>query len=800
MSRHLPSPAPIALAVALILAHAPSSHAQTPGAAASRAAVSFHIEAKPLGQALNDWAMQARVQLIVQPALVKDKSAPAVSGSMTPQQALQSLLKDSGLVGLQEGSAFVIQAVPVGQVDGDQALPVVQVSASAAMGSAQARERGYRVKRSTASGFREQAVLDTPFSVSVVSAEVMQDQQAKSLLDVTKNDASVSAASNPLFFDRVNVRGFNLSVDAIYRDGLSINDQGAISLENKAAIEIVKGLSALRYGFTSPGGVVNYVLKRPTAQPLSRVTVSANEHGGMGVHGDWSRRFGEQEQVGVRINMASEKLRNHIDAYHGNKRFFSSIVEWQVTSSLLLEAELEHQKREALSVSNARTSWWSSLASARAAFPSLTPETHAWQSWAREPNEQTYYTARAQYRLTDGWTAKLALQRAELKRDQRSVSASSTQPNGNYSTYLYYAPDQERNNTAWQAVVEGDFKTGGLTHEVAFGHDAVKRDQTWPDAFYAVIGTGNLYSDAQIADPHAVTGASALRSRTRQSAFFLTDTIGLTDWMKVFGGLRRTDLETFSGNAAGKLTKTYDRGTTTPTVGVVFKPLADLSIYASHAEGIQQGGQAPVDTNNRNEIMGPLKSSQEEVGLKYELPGGALLTAAVFQIDKGLEYTNASNFYVQDGSQVHKGIEASVNGMLTPKLRVIAGAAYLRAKVEKTSNLSILGKRPQGVPDWQANLFVDGNLSSLLPGLFANGGVYYSGAKAIDTANTWMAESYARIDLGLRYVQAWSDERSVTYRLNIDNVTDKRYLTNTSGGALEFGLPRTVKVSATVDF
>jgi iron complex outermembrane recepter protein len=112
----------------------------------------------------------------------------------------------------------------------------------------------------------------------------------------------------------------------------------------------------------------------------------------------------------------------------------------------------------------------------------------------------------------------------------------------------------------------------------------------------------------------------------------------------------------------------------------------------------------------------------------------------------------------------------------------------------------ILDKRPQGIPEWQANLFADYDLSALTPGLFANGGLYYSGDKAVDIENTWMADSYTRVDAGLRYVQMLSDKKSVVYRLNIENLTDKVYLANTSGGQLLFGAPRTARASVTFNF
>lgn len=675
-------------------------------------------------------------------------------------------------------------------------MPEVAVTAQAET----SREQGYRPKRSSASGFREKSLLETPFSVNAISAEVIQDQQAKSLVDVIKNDPSVTLASDPMWFDRVTVRGFFLSVDAIKRDGLSINDQGTIALDNKAAVEVSKGLSGLRYGLTSPGGVINYVVKRPAATPVSRATVNASGDGGAGVSADLSRRFGEQQQFGVRINAAAEELRNHIDAFDGDRKFFSGAFDWQATDRLLLEFDVEHQDSTRSEPGTPNVRWWNSLAEARAAYPQIDANTFTGQEWATAPNRQTYYSGRAQYQLNDQWKATVSALRSSLRRGQSSVSPRATRPDGEYRTSLYYSPDQERNNTTWQLVIEGDVRTGSLSHEIAFGLDTVRRDMIFGDGFSGDIGSGNLFTPRPLTQPAPAVGASYLAIRTDQQSAFVTDTVTLPGGVQVFGGVRRTALDIYSGDQTGAMSKVYNKMAAVPSAGVLYKPVAGVSVYASYAEGIEQGGTAPQDAVNRNEVMKPLESRQFELGTKVELGRGALLTAALFRIDKGLEYLNSANTYVQDGSQVHQGAEMTLAGQLGQRLRLLAGAAYLKASVRETANTALIGKRPQGVPQWQANLFADYDLQALLAGLSVNGGLYYGGKKAIDAANTWMADDYVRLDAGVRYSHTLADGKLATLRLGIENLTDKRYLANTNGAALTFGAPRTVKASLAFDF
>ncbi len=812
------TPAPLALAatiaIALAMVFAPQAHAQS-GATTAAAPIALNIPAQPLAQALNELARQANLQMTFPAALVAGKQAPAVAGQMTARQALERMLAGSGLTASVSGNAVVVREAPA-QRSGEATLPAVRVTSSVELPLPARQEHGYRVRSSSVSGFREQDVLDTPFSTTTISAEVIADQQARSLASVIKNDPSVSLAGDPHWFERVNVRGFYLSTDAVYRDGLSINDQGSIALENKAAVEVNKGLSALRYGVTSPGGTLNYVVKRPTDEPLRMVRLSADDNGAYGVHADLGGRFGEGRQFGYRINAAAEELRSHVDAFKGDKQFISGFFDWQVNDELTLELDVEHQRMEKLSVGEPALYWWGfgedavAVAAAQAAFPRLSPQTYISQPWAVEPNEQTYVVARASYQINDNWKAGLSAHRSKLWRDQNSSGLwDVVSSNGNYEASIYYAPDQERNNTAYQLVFQGDVRQGSMRHELSFGYDYVQRDMTYPDGVYQSIGFSNLFYPVGLPRPPvgpADAGLSYLANRSRQQSWFLTDNFIIHDQWRVFGGLRHTQIKQFgAGSAIDSINKRYDKSAVNPALGLVYKPVPQGSIYLSYAEGIEQGGvvNGPTYTNN-GEQLPPLASHQYEIGLKWEIGGDAMLSAALFEIDKGLEIDrdngNGTRTRIQDGRQVHRGLEITASGQFTPKLRVIAGLAYLDPEIQKTSNTALIGKRPQGAPDWQANLFADYSMNEWLHGLSVNGGVYYGGTKAIDPANLWMADSYARLDAGVRYARKLSSGQKLTYRLNVENLTDKRYLASTTWGSLQFGAPRTVRVSASINF
>ncbi len=661
--------------------------------------------------------------------------------------------------------------------------------------------KDFRLANSTATGFRSQPVKDTPFSVASFSSDFMDDIQARTLLDVTRNDPSVTPSADPLWFDRILVRGFNLSVNAVFRDGLGINDQGTIALDNKEAIEITKGLSSTRQGVTSPGGTINYVLKRPLDTPLTSISTFGDSFGGFGQSADISRRFGEDGRFGARFNFAAEEIRSFVDEVEGDRVFASGAFDWRVSDQLLLEFETEYQHKEIHSARGPALNSFGSTAEAQAFLPLLGPEIRITQPWAVEPNEQLYYSGRATYEFNDDWRLRLSAHRSELTRDQLGLSAANIQPNGDYVIRYFFDPDQERNNTAVLAVIEGDVRTGSVLHELAFGYDYVRRDLIFGNGFSGAIGSGNLFNDVVIPKPSIAVGSPFLAFRSNQHSVFLTDTAKFSDWLEVFGGARLTRFQNLDGTGGTGLQETYDKDVIIPTGGIVIKPLSSLSLYASYAEGIEEGGIAPITTANANEVFDPLMSEQIEVGAKWEVSEGALLTVAVFEIDKGLEFIDpATNLYVQDGRQVHRGIEATLSGRVSEQLRLIAGAAWLDAEIQRTSNTAIIGKSPQGVPEWQANLYADYDLGDYVEGLSVNAGLYYTGEKPVDRLNTFMADDYVRLDLGLRYEHSLGSSSLATWRFSLENVTDEEYVENTQFGSLVFGSPIAARLSFSVEF
>lgn len=234
-----------------------------------------------------------------------------------------------------------------------------------------------------------------------------------------------------------------------------------------------------------------------------------------------------------------------------------------------------------------------------------------------------------------------------------------------------------------------------------------------------------------------------------------------------------------------------------PAVALMYKPTAGSLIYANYAEGLEPGGTAPDNASNAGQIMSPLVTSQYEIGAKLQT-SRLTLTAAVFNMQRPLQFVDASNVWVQDGDQVHRGVELLATGLLTRDLRIVAGTMFLDSEQQNTGNPATDGKQVPGVPQWTANVFLDYAIRAV-PGLFVNFGAYYTSKQYFDLQNLQSIPAWVRFDIGARY-ETVIGGKNTSFLVAVENVANESYWQSALGQALTLGDPLTVKATARVSF
>ena len=668
-------------------------------------------------------------------------------------------------------------------------------------------------ERASVGGFADMPIIDTPASISALSREQLQDLSIRSASEAVAYDASVGDAYNAVgYAEQFSVRGFMLNNNSGYRkDGFAIPADTQIPLENKERLELLKGVAGMQAGLAAPGGILNFVTKRPTDAPLRSVTLEARERGTLYGAVDLGGRF-EDRRFGYRINAAAERLRSYIDGADGKRQFASSAFDWQITPNARLELDMDFQHKEQVTAPGYQLIRGVALPANVSAKTLLNA-----QPWTKPVDtDSANLGLRFDYRINADWRATVAANKHWFKRDDFTAfpygcsnEGEGFYPgycsNGDYDVYDYQSTGERKTPFGVQAMVQGRFATGSLQHVLSFGAGQAERHNRYGDYVYDYAGSSNIYNN-QVVDPapgSPATGPVSERFSERERGLFVQDIVTLTPGLALHAGLRYTRIDS-TQLPEPELGWTSSRASfVLPSVSLVYSLAPSWNVYGTVAHGLDAGGVAEMETTNQNEDLGPNRSKQFELGTKGSINGVAL-TAALFQITRGYEFNqdnpDGSVTFVRKGDQRHRGFELAAqksSGALAYGATLMA----LRAKADGTGEAAYDGKRVTNVPELKTMLWADYAVPAV-PGLKVSGQWQYAGAKVFDPENTVEVPGYHVFGLGAAYGLKMG-ATNVTLRARIDNLADKFYwrdVTQQLGGYLLPGAPRTVRLSAQFDF
>ena len=789
------------------------AHAQAAATAlpAGDAVRTFNVPAGPLDAALDRFARSAGVNFSYDSALIAGLTTKGLNGSYSIAAGLSALLTGSGVEAVpRPGGGYALRKVPEaaraasagGQSETTLAAVSVRASAEALPGELPPPYAGGQVARGGRVGILgNKDVLETPFSQTSYTAEHIKDTQALRLGDVLDSSPSIQRVggrfySNDGYFIRgFSVFGQDISYDGLY--GLSNVRQNAI--EGIERVELLKGPSALLNGVPpngAIGGNVNLVPKRALDTPITQATLSYLSDSTFGGHVDLGRRFGEGNAFGVRVNLAHRAGNTPYD-YNKEKASLASIALDYRGDKLRLYANLnyEYQHMDAPIFSNWRP------ANASVPVPRAPDaRTNPSPPWTFTETERSYHVVRAEYDLSEHWTASLAhgwndvneTQLVAYGRTLINAAGDVTEPTANR-----FIPTQ-RDNSATDFKLSGHLQTGAVSHQVALGVYRSVQDSDYTLKLVGGKGSiSNIYNLTYNYPLPSFVGVAGTRSRTRavQDGTAVSDILGFfDDRLQLTVGARHQSLRS-EDLLTG--TTSYDKSATTPAVAVLGRVTDRLSVYANYIEGLTQAPTPPATAANFQQIFSPAKSKQKEVGVKFEADR-LMTTVSLFEITQPSGTTAPStNVFSLNGEQRNRGIEIEAYGELVRGLRLLGGVTYLDPKLIKTQNGSNDGKLAPNVSQRAASLGAEWDIPGV-NGLTATGRVVHNSSRYLDAANTWEMPGWTRIDIGARYSTRLGGN-AVTYRGGITNLLDKNYWESANSG-LVLGPPRMFSLSATVDF
>ena len=642
-------------------------------------------------------------------------------------------------------------------------------------------------------------VMDVPFRQTNITQKAISqyDDGANPLPNALLMSPSVRTSTSTMYND-YSIRGFQMNAYQFKVNGVP----GMFSQTNMPAnfverIEVISGPAIGIHGTTnseSAGGSVNLVTKK-AEYGKERITYkqTINGRGALGEIFDIGKRFGKNEQWGVRINAENIQGKTAIEREKLTTRdFYVNLDHAGAKSTTNLFAGYRYTKNEE--------------GQRYFAFDGTGANAYTGNRLPDPPNGKRNYSFSGQQITVSTWTAVLNHEQKLSENWKAFLNAGHSYNLGSgyvqTSASRLYMLDEAghfRNtlsaekyalrNSYVQLGVQGTFHIGQVKNDVVLAVD-----RNWYRAYWGyrangiINGAPGFQSFGSMAGnlsdgvtsltknyPYSAVTGPIKTGMTRYSGISVTDTLEYGK-ASVLLGIHHHSVDVTSYNkATGAATSNVHSSANAPTYGIVYKPTEEVSLYANHSQSFDKGAVVGGGRMNTGVMLSPAKTKQNEIGVKYR-KNGISTGLSLFQIeqDRSMDVTYGSDpkpTTVMEGKNKLKGIELSVSGQVTPKWTLTGGLMHLAT--EQKTNTAYNGKDVAGVADWSAMLAAeytaDAKTSAFLRMVYSGKAPIYANA-----SNQLDVPAYVTVDLGATYKTTLGTVPT-TFSLTAYNVLDKRY-------------------------
>ena len=644
-------------------------------------------------------------------------------------------------------------------------------------------------------------LVETPLSVSVINSDLLDTWNAGKLTEAMRYVPGIQAEPFGIEprFTNIRIRGFDAATSGIFRDGLALRNPGfavSYNLEPWGAerIEIPRGPSSVLFGQGSPGGLVNYVSKRPEASSIREIEVEAGNFSRFQTQFDFGGAFDSDAVYQYRLTGLVRDADTQIDFVEEDRIYIAPALTWKPSEATKLTLLTSYQQ------DNTRNSQ---------ALPkpgTLTPNPNGVvpiNRFTGEPDfdevDRTEYSIgyELEYVVNQSVTLRQNFRYNYVDLDDSVVFSNGIEPDlrtifrgafGNFGELDGFALDN-------QALVT--FESDAISHTVLAGIDYQYTDARSTQSF------GGAPS-IDIFDP--VYGAEVVLPapfkdddiELRQLGLYLQDQVRIGDsWIVNLAGRFDFAKSKTSSRLFDSTTETDDDEFTF-RAGFGYEFDSGLVPYASYSESFLPSAGTDQDGN----AFAPETGRQYELGVKYQ-PGGArdiFLALAVFDLERDnvVEFDPATFLPVQIGRAQSRGLEAEFVASLDSGFDIFANYTYLDTEVLDSANSEIVGNRFTQIPEHILSVWADYSFDAgVLEGLLIGAGVRHQGSNFGDAANTVRVPSFTIIDAAVHY-----DWQRFRFGLNVQNLADEEYAATcfqrSGADFCTFGEARTVR--ATVNY
>lgn len=633
----------------------------------------------------------------------------------------------------------------------------------------------------------DQSILEIPQAVTVLTRKQIDNQSPQSVGQALRYTAGVlSEIDASTRYDSFFLRGFGgfgTSTQFVsFLDGLRLPKgqafgQASIDPFLLDRIDILKGPSALMYGQSSPGGLVNLVSRKP--------------NGSTG--GSAKLEYGSNNRLQLSVEQQGTLDKSDTLQYN--------------VAAVALDADSRYDDVEEKSFSIASNLVWVASPNTRFSlggflgtdpeggyFNSIYPTSLA-PEYADElsrdlnigdPDFDSYdrtqwgVYADVEHALSHNATVKSKLRFSHVDSKLAGIQMAGSISNTGVIPRVAAKSDEDINSLSWDTNFEYLLETGNISHQLLTGIDVWRNDSDWR---YQIGSASSLDVNAPVYDGGGVGTFATYTDNTqvaKQVGVYASDQMSFGNLEAVFGA-RYDWVNTKTNNKLTNTVSEQDSNSASYRAALLYGFDSGVTPYISYSTSFQP--TIGVDASGNS--FKPISARQAEIGIKYQpLNNDMLLTLAAFDIHQKNVLTASSTlgFYEQTGAVRSRGLELEARGKVSEQLEMIASATLLDTEVTKSNNADAVGKRLQAVPKYFGSLWVNYGFKGALDGLEAGVGIRHVGSSYGDDANTVKADAYTLVDLGFSYDfgQKNTSLKGWEATLNIRNLFDKNYYSSCS--------------------
>jgi len=650
-------------------------------------------------------------------------------------------------------------------------------------------------------------ILDVPQSLSIVTSEQILRRGFTSVSDIIEYLPGVSMSQGEGHRDAVVFRGVRSTAD-FFIDGVRDDVQYYRPLYNLEQLEVLRGPNALLFGRGGTGGILNRVTKKAEiGNSFSQLTGYADSFGAGGLQGDLN--VGLTDSIAFRLNAMAEGLDNHRDHFDGERIGVNPTLRVSLSEATTLDLSYEYVDHERFIDRGIPTGTNGDPVERFDRVVFGDPDVNVTEL------EAHILMASLEHRFSDTMKGKVTAFYGDYdKLYQNFYAASYSEADSPDVVALDgYVDTTQRENLILSGNVIKEVSFANMSHRFLLGAEYVDTtsDQDRWNTYWSE--TSDDKETFSVARPMGVVGgvginASGVRTvndftvdqnddtqvTIEVASFYLQDEMAITDYLDVVLGARFDQFEIDVFNVAADDSRSKRDEEVSPRLGLVLKPMENMSLYASYSESfLPRSGEQFANINGSKGQLDADTFANTELGFKWDISPALSFTAAVFEIEQESPQVADNDPATLDVIKSETdGFELQLEGQLTEAWYISAAYSYLDG--EQMGRTGPKGLRPRELPE---NMFSVWNFVQFTPKLGAGLGLTYQDESFINNSNTARLPSYTRVDAALYY--DWSDD--VRVQLNLENVGDTVYFPSShSTHQATVGAPFNARLAITMDF